>query len=373
MSRAEGGQQPAVRALIAAVLRDEDCQAFLGELCSDAIVETAADERVLSLLEWHLRRSPVWPTLPAGMRMRLADAAREDAMTALFREKELRRVAAAFAATGLHALLLKGSALAHWLYPELYLRECSDIDLLLPDREAVLRAARACEPLGYSLAYVPAASHFEMPCQLRAGDRIQCELDLHFRLANSPVFGERFGFAELWQAAVPVPGVDAALRRLAPVHAFFNACLNRALDRQNGLPDRLRLLYDLHLLLVRMDAAEAQALRELAVARGLAGTCLCSVDETIATFATIPPPSLHDALAKGAPAEALDARRLGDWRYMQWQTLKALPGTGARLRWLRERLLPTASHLRGLHGEGPWLRLVGRRLWRGVERLLGRR
>lgn len=66
----------------------------------------------------------------------------------------------------------------------------------------------------------------------------------------------------------------------------MHACMNRALDMQNGLPDRLKLLYDIHLLLGRMDDQAWDALIELARAKNMAGVCLRSIDDTIAVFAT---------------------------------------------------------------------------------------
>jgi hypothetical protein len=77
-----------------------------------------------------------------------------------------------------------------------------------------------------------------------------------------------------------------------------------------------------------------------------------------------------EALQRNADAESIDWHRLDDWRYMQWQNLKALPTTGARLRWLWQRLAPSSSHLRHMYGQGSWLALMGRRLRRGMKRLL---
>lgn len=333
-----------------------------------ALCDVAAQERVLPLLEWHLRRSPIWADVPDDVRAKLADDVRSDVAAALFREREIRRIATALTAAGIDGLLLKGNALAYWLYPAPYLRECGDIDLLLRSREEALRSAKTFETLGYTLAYEPAASHFEMPCRLLVGETIQSELDLHFRLLNSAAYGSLFGFDELWLRAVDVPASGSALKMLSPAHAFANACLNRAIDLQNGLPDRLRLLYDIHLMLNRMGDDDRAEIAEMARAKGISGICLRSIEDTIKTLGTSVPRAWIERCATDAAAEPIDRQRIDDWRYMQWQNLKALPDLRARLRWLRERVLPTRSHLQARYGEGHWVSLWVKHLGRGLMR-----
>lgn len=328
-------------------------------------MQTAVEEGVLPLLQWRLRDAAVPPALEA----RLAKEARNAAAQSLFREAELRRVAKVLERHGIKALLLKGNALGQWLYPEPYLRISSDIDLLLESRAVAEQAARACTELGYALAFSPGASNFEMTSRLVVDGVSRSELDLHWRLLNSAAYADIFTFDELWCAAMPLPALGGGLMALCSLYALAHACLNRALDMQIGEPDQLKLLYDIHLLVDRMDADAWQQFLHMAASKQISGICLRSIDDTVAALDSSVPVDVLHALRRAADAEPIDWRRLHHWRYMQWQNLSALPGILAKLRWVRDKLFPTRGHLQELHGEGRWIQLMGRRLVRGFQRL----
>ncbi|MBC6962169.1 MAG: hypothetical protein DWB48_05405, partial [Nitrosomonas sp.] len=130
----------------------------------------------------------------------------------------------------------------------LLLRQRFDIDLLLDSAAAVRQAADALAAHGYAPAFEPGDTHFELTLRRSIDGRLRSELDLHSRLLNAAVYADVFSFAALWESGQALPGYGASLRALSPRHALAHACLNRALDLQNGIPDRLKLLYDLRLL-----------------------------------------------------------------------------------------------------------------------------
>lgn len=332
-----------------------------------AFVRAAIAEGVLPLLAWRLREAPMPPDLQA----RMASANRQAAVYALFRKAELQKVAGVLARSGIKALLLKGNALGEWLYPEPFLRVTSDIDLLFASRAHAEQAASLFTEFGYEQAFSPAASSYEMTCRLRVDGVNRSELDLHWRLVNAPVYAGIFSFNELWGHAIALPTLGGGLKALCPDHALAHACLNRALDMQIGMPDALKLVYDLHLLVERMDAADWRGFLELATRKNLCGICLRSLDDTVAAFGTPLPEAARHTLARHAAREPISGARLDDWRHMQWHNLKAIPGTWAKLAWLRDKVFPTGSHLRELHGDGNWLQLMWRRGVRGLRRLLG--
>ncbi|MCB1567512.1 MAG: hypothetical protein KDI69_01660, partial [Xanthomonadales bacterium] len=195
------------------------------------------------------------------------------------------------------------------------------------------------------------------------------ELDLHCRLLNAMAYADTFAFEELWDRSCPIEGIDGHLRRLSRSHAFVHACMNRALDLQNRIPDRLKLLWDVHLMAAGMDAEGWSNLVSTAHAKRLCGVCLRTMVDAEATFGTLVPSSVLDTLERQADAEPVDYRRLGDWRYMQWQNLRALPGWSARVRWMWQRLFPPRGQLEELHGPGRWSVLMLRRLRSGLSRL----
>ncbi|MBN8716516.1 MAG: nucleotidyltransferase family protein [Xanthomonadales bacterium] len=352
-------------------------QALLGAPLPLALADAdglalARREGVLPLLEAALRASPQWPELPQAFRYGLQAEVRQAIGLDLFRRHELSRVAAALAAGGLRVLLLKGNALGLWLYPQPHLRVTRDIDLLFASRRDVDRAVKLLSPMGYAAEPDPGRFFFERKCQMKVAGHNRCELDLHRRLLNAPLLAETLPFDLLWPQSQPLPGLPDGIRGLSPVHALLHACLNRVLDIQTGEPQRLKLLLDVHLLAARLDAGYWAELVEQARARGVAGGCLRVFDETSTLFDTRFPADVLEDLRRAAASEALDWARLTDWRYMQWRNFLAVPGWGARLCWVWERLFPTRSRLlgrRNRYGEGHWLLLLFRRLAYGIRRL----
>lgn len=361
-----------LRESIATALRDGVMPPDLGGFASDALISAADWEGVLPLLEWRLRNGTGWDVLPEAFRRALAVQARAAAAHALFRESELRGISNALVEGGFQALLLKGPAFARLLYPEPYLRVSGDIDLLFATRSESDRAAVALSPLGYELAFVPGSATYEMTSRSTAVGVHRPELDLHCRLVNLPAYANAFCFDELWAAAIPLPGLNG-LFGLQPVHALAHACIHRAVDLCLHRPDRLKWLYDIHLMLARMDDAAWVDFITMARAKKTCGVCLRSINDTIALFATPVPGAASDELTRCADLEPLDWRRLDDWRYMQWQNLKALPTWRARAVWLWERLLPTRNHLQELHGQDAGMAgLLWRRIKRGFVRVMNR-
>ena len=362
---------PPVRAVVATALRDGVLPAAAGAIPVGELLAVAAGEGVLPLLEWRLRLADARQSLPEALREGLAHAAREAARMSLHRDAQLRRIAPCLADAGIKTLLLKGPAFARSLYPEPHLRMSGDIDLLFGSRGEAERAAEALAGIGFDRAFSPSSMTYEMTSRMRVDGRVVLELDLHSRLVNLPAFADVFVFEELWAASMPLGGFGDALRTLSPLHAFVHACIHRAVDLYLQAPQRLKWIYDIHLMSLRLDDAGWDGFLHLVHGKRVAGVCLRSILDAVDAFGSPVPVAVLEALHRHAADEPVDWRRLHDWRYMQWRNLKALPNPVARLRWLWERLFPTRSHLRELHGQGSWLRLMGRRAKRARARLRG--
>ena len=360
----------ALRDWLAAALRSGRPPPLSDSVMGQQLLEAAEREGVTALLEARLRTEGGWAALTDDQRDALQAQARGLAARWLLRANELRRIEQVLAAAGLRALLLKGSALSLWLYPQPFLRMGGDIDLLLESHSAVARATETLAAQGYAPVFEPGDTHFEWTLRRSVDGVMRSELDLHSRLLNVAAYAETFSFDELWAEAQCLPGMDAVLRALSARHALAHACLNRALDMQNAIPDRLKLLYDLRLLAARSGAQEWDELCTLAEERRIAGVCLRSLDDAARTLGAEIPAEVSAHLRTLAASEPLDASRLADWRYMQWQNLRALPTFSARLHWLRQRLFPGAAQLRELYGDGPVVLLWVRRLKRGLARML---
>ncbi len=339
----------------------------------DALDEAALD-RLLDLA-WNegvrvqaCERLAAVETITAQRRQDCQAWVRQQAAAALGVQGRLRAVLDALQQARIPVLVLKGAALAHWLYPAPYLRESSDVDLLLANRDDALRATRTLASLGYALAYPPGRFTHELSCRHRDGG---LELDLHWALSDWPLLDRLPGLDTLRSSARPLPALGPAAHGLDAAHALLHACVHRASNLAAGLGDRLKWLQDLHLLAAELDRTDAwprfvEVCRQ-ARACGLAAEAL---QASAALFDTAIPDAVAQALAAARRDEPLDATRLHDWRYLQRLNFAALPDWGTRLAWIGERLLPPAGHLRALYGEDlGYPTLLWRRLRRAGARL----
>lgn len=341
-------------------------------VAASELVASAERHGIVALLHERLRKAD-WPSpVPVDLIAGIARAAQTQARRSLLLEAETRRIVAAFSAAGYPFLLLKGSALAWWLYPAPGLRACNDIDLLVAPAHAT-QAHDALTGLGYGPAGLPLAGDlcsFEATLTPTDPERPRLEVDVHWALSNAPVFAFRFGFDALYAARTALPGLGPQAFGLGPVHALLHAAMHRV---QNFvLPDgeRLKWLYDLHLLGSGFTPTQWQQLLDLACDRGLAACCLDGLLAAARTFGAIAPPSLLADLQRAATSEAMVLARMRQPGYVEWMNFRALPGAGKKLRWLGQRLWPSADYRRARYGDGFWhafatrLRAGGRRLVR---------
>ena len=278
-------------------------------------------------------------------------AARDEALVSMVIEGESRRVLGLMADAGISGLLLKGSALAHWAYSQPHLRACSDVDLLLPSREAAEQLSDRLTASGFQRAETSGELvAYELLCRRPVSDKWQIEIDIHWRLANSPLFANAFTFDELVADSIALPNLAPNARGLGRVHALMHACVHRALNLSIGVGDKLKWQYDLEILRANFTSADWGQMVDLSIRKGLAGVVLNSLENAARTFESQLPQEWIAALARAETAEVLDARRLSDWRYMQRMTLNSLPTAFLKLKWLWQRLFPSLDYLRYLYG-----------------------
>ena len=338
------------RSWLAAVLRDETPSDWpeTGEGQFMAVA-CAQLEWVACLIHQRLHDGPGASQCPPALTAEFALAVRQATARSLTQIRECRKISALLGEAGIPALFIKGSALGQWLYPAPYLRECADIDLLLPSRADVERAIDLLQAAGYLVPErtIPGDMIvYELTCVSTTKASSNIEIDLHWKLCNSSLFCDRLKWDELQAAAIPLPGLGTAAKGLSPVHAFLHVCLNRALDLQQGNGDVLRCLYDLKLFSQRFDAGQWQEILTLAKARQVAGVCADALVAAQRDLGAAVPPQVMAELASAARDEPLDVTRLQEWRYVQWATVRALPTWKLRLRWMWQRLWPDPDHVR---------------------------
>ena len=177
----------------------------------------------------------------------------------------------------------------------------------------------------------------------------------------------------LREHAIELPGLGAGSLGLSPEHAFLHACLHRAINTLTGREDRLRWLYDIHLLALRFDATQWQHVVREATGAELADACVSALRACERVFATHVPADVLQSLDVAAKNEPVRTARLGSWTYLQTRTWLHLPDLRTRLRWLRQLLFPDIAHLRVRYGsDGAGLvRISARRLIDGWRRWRG--
>jgi len=297
-----------------------------------------------------------------------AKAAREAAVVFMLRDIECRKVLGVLQTGSVPVLLLKGSSLAYWLYGEPKARECCDIDILVPSRAEADHVGALLAVNDYTQIYAPGDQGYEMLLSRRADSGgVRLDLDVHWRLVNAAMFAGVFDFDTLYSASIPLPTLASNARGLCPVHALMHACIHRAINLYSGVGDRLKWLYDLHLLAKRFCDAEWQELYRVCGQHQLNGVCLAGLEATAELFGNAAPSAALESLRDGSARESLDSTRLHDWSYMERRNFAALKSLRTRARWLWQRLFPSLAYLQELYGSGQGRPSL---LWHRFRRLL---
>lgn len=333
-----------------------------------ALAATAEAHGVAGLL---LETAAMAEPALAPQRAALLGIARQDAVRELAASLEVRQLLEALDAAGVPALVLKGTALAVWLYRQPWHRPRSDCDLLVADKAAARRVVRLLQSRGYALVagMTPDASDgYEVALQ-RAGGIV---VDLHWRLLNTAVLARVLCWQELQAHAIPLPALHPRAHGLGPVHALCHALLHRVTNLAKGEGNRLIWLWDIHLLASRLQEQDWEALLRLCAGRRCARPCLHGLQATRAVLGTCIPGQVEGRLERLASAESWNLDGI-DQGALDRSHLASLPWK-ERPGWLWRKLLPSADFMRYRYGtDGRWGLLTAyvRRLWVGVRRALG--
>lgn len=334
------------------------------------LLAQADAEQVEGLLYEKLRHTP---KIPEAVLFELKASLMTDALASMTFDAEARTLLGILDQLEIPALLLKGTALAHWAYCQPLHRACGDVDILVPTRQDAERLAEAlCNSGCQRAASSGELVAFEIMCRRQVAPDWLLEIDIHWRLVNSMLFAQRLSFDELMQESVAIPALGDNARGLGPVHAMLHAAMHRSRNLTNGVGDRLKWLYDFVALERHMGAPDWDHLVMLAVQRQLAGVTLSALQATHKELGLVIPLNVEEGLQEAARREPLDATRMADWGYMQSQTMLALPEWKLRARWIWQRLFPSRDYMTYLYGERRnyaalmWQRLrqVGRKLRR---------
>jgi hypothetical protein len=305
------------------------------ELLADAVREGAGSLVAEALL--------AQPDLDEAARATLREFLHAAMAEELWRGAAERRILKRLHEAGLRCLVLKGGALAHWLYPRPHLRPRGDLDLMFANRNDVDRAQTALAELG--LAWDGVLSNGPAFERVLVGEWLgrPFQVDAHWRLVAHPAFARCLEFPELECSAQSVVALGGALALSAP-HALMHLALHRASDLLHGPADRLVWLYDTHLLAQRLTASDWSEFVAVARARRIAGPCSEALRAASRYLRSEIPKPVLAALAEAAGGEpfrmALADRR---W-YFELHALALQPWWRVP-RHLLEKLFPSPDYM----------------------------
>lgn len=337
----------------------------------DAFLATVATEGIAGLLHERIRATPAHhlpPTLVAGLR----DAAHRQVARELAQRIELQSIVAALSDRGVATLLMKGASLAYDVYVEPAWRTRSDVDMLIRSRDranveaCLIGLGYECEPQVSGRF----ATHQFHAMRIDAhGVRHLC--DVHWRISNPQRFADAIAFDELWQSAIPLKTIGPGARGLGRAHALWLACVHRVAHHQDR--DAIPWLYDIHLLLERMDEEDLARFLALAERTGVRRICLHALLLARARIGTTIPPAALIALEAAGVDEPSTVFLRPGLRQLDilLDDLRVLPGWRARLTLLKEHVFPNAAYLRRTYAQGssaPLLWLYCRRVVVGASK-----
>ncbi len=299
------------------------------------------------------------------------EAIRSAAVEAL-REDDLRAVLEALAGAGVEVLILKGTALAYDLYASPDLRPRGDTDLLIAAND-LERARVTLLALGFEEQPVSGDEHGTRQTAFTRADTsgLMHMYDVHWAVANSPVFASALRFEDLRLRARPILRLGPRARGLSDVDALLLACIHRVAHHHDS--DRVIWLVDIALLRDRMTPAEhGQFWRAAAEAR-VVGACVRSI-ERADEWTSRPPVHRPEEWLSGEELSRDEASRLFLNRELTQggvlvANLRALPWR-ARLQRLWQVAFPPPAFVRQSFGVRGRLALPLLYAWRGARGLL---
>jgi hypothetical protein len=316
--------------------------AALGDDAWSALLQAVTRHRLVGLLDSAVTAGHL-PVTP-HQHEELGSASVVAAASCLLRERAALDAVGWLAVAGVDHRLLKGSALAHTVYPDAHLRTFGDVDVLVaPGRfDDAVRALEAGGCARVEPERRPGFdARFAKSTVMRHPDDF--EIDLHRTLAPVP-FGPLIHVDDLFATtvsasiggmAVPVLDAESTL-----VHVSLHAVLSG--------PVRLMTLRDVAQVLPRADPGRTV---DLATRWSVAAPTASAIDLAHRTFG-LPPSELGD-WAHGYRRSPRDERLLRPFERRGRAalptvatTVRELPGVRARLAYAHAIVMPSRRYLR---------------------------
>jgi hypothetical protein len=329
------------------------------------------EERIeISESEWSVLKSRLAPGRLTGLALaaassgalELSEADRKELfeshhsamMWALGLERELVSLVPALEVAGVEAIVLKGSAFAHSIYPDPSWRPFGDLDLIVRTRHW-RRACSLLRDLGWIRRLPEPRTGFDERFGKAAVHRNQIgmELDLHRTLVLGP-FGLWMSPEDLFEQTVEFSLGGANLLRLNDSAQLLHACAHAALGVSSPMLIALRDVAQI----VRRPGIDWMAIRQW-TERWRLGAVLAYAFERVAEAFHIDLPKEAQAFMRGtyrrAELNALAAYTTPNLRSRgstAISTIRAIHGLRNKAAYVTGLLIPEEEFLRARQGNG---------------------
>lgn len=204
----------------------EKCQHFHGW---EMMPDRAEMHGLGPLLYQHIQDAGVMP--PASSRRALQGLYLRHRHANAVREQVLGEIVSAYASARIQVLVLKGAALAHLVYPQPGLRPMRDIDLLVPEHQA-LAAQNILADLGFDISHDPSqpltARFHHLQSARRKEQGLTVSVEVHYRLLPKMIYYPPLEYEDLCEESIPVrfKGFTANTLGLERMlwHVYRHAC-----------------------------------------------------------------------------------------------------------------------------------------------------
>jgi hypothetical protein len=346
----------AADAFLVAALRDDAGLPELTEAAFDQVLPRALHHGVAALL---VARPDVLARLPGEVRSPLQSQARAEAMWELRHRHVIVPVIEAFAAAGIPAIVLKGTALAYSLYPSPALRQRGDTDILFPKgRAEAVRRILQTHGFKRSRDSKIGAGTEAIRQELwssQAADGTEHAIDVHWGVMNAWSLAGLFESDEVISRAEPLPRLSPLARRIGNADALYHACVHRGVhirspyyvgaDALSG-GDRLIWLHDIHLIVATLGDDDWREITARAVRDGTADLCLDALKGARQRLGSSVPSQvleeLESRVVSDGPSVYLARASFGQRLRAD---LSAVPGLVGKIAFLRSVLFPARDYM----------------------------
>lgn len=220
------------------------------------------------------QQTPGFSGWPANVIDAVKDEARMQALWEASHRRAVVRLIEGFAAAGITAAIMKGTALAYGFHADPAVRRRGDTDLYLPgaQRTAALAVLQRCgfQPHGDRALT-------QEPWALPTPDGFFHEVDIHWRINSSATVSRALDRLQCETRMVPLPRLAPGAIALGPIDNLILTCVNRyshacfgyhVEDDRPADGDRLIWAVDIRLLTSDFAPADWQRLADLAASSG---------------------------------------------------------------------------------------------------------